>query len=70
MAFKTVAITVRFPPSILKSLDDARGSEPTANFIRRVVIEKLNDGQKSDAVLHAIAAAKTEILQTLLKLAS
>lgn len=70
MNTKNLAVTVRFPPSILQKIDETRGSEPLANFVRRVVVECLNDGQKNDVLLLEIRQAKLEILQTMNALAS
>ncbi len=63
MNTKTVAITVRFPLSLISQIDEERGSEPTANFIRRAVVEKLNGSQKDEALMLAVRESRELILK-------
>lgn len=61
----TQTITVRVQSSVIDLLNKARGSEPVANFVRRVLVEKLNGEQQNSAVITAITQAKAEIIKTL-----
>ncbi len=58
----TQTITVRVQSTLFDLINKARGSEPVANFMRRIVTEKLNSDQQNLAVIAEIKSLKKLIM--------
>ena len=65
---KTQVMTIRMPVSLYAAIDAARGSEPAANYIRRLIAERLSAEQENEKVLQEIRQSKIEILKSIASL--